>query len=84
MEIQPGTFTKYSLTPEELLTGQKLSNLQIAVLKNKEAEIAECILNLEFDTADHLKFVQNDAYLKGQLSLIKFLLDSNEAVVNNF
>ena len=74
----PHVFNRYKLTEQEELTGYIFNQTNLAVLQNKLAEICDSILNLEFDPEHSLKFVQNDAYLKGQKQFIQYLLDMHE------
>lgn len=71
----PNTFSSYVLTPEEDLTGSTFTFLQLCVLRNKLAQVAQDKLNLEFDVTCPNKFIQHEAYLKGQLDTIQWLLD---------
>ncbi len=72
------TFTTYSLSEEETKLGQQLSSLNVSVLQNQRAQIAEEKLNLVFTPNDVLSYTQQEAYLKGQLDLITYLLSCNE------
>lgn len=74
----PNSFSTYQLTDEEALQGQILTTLQIQVLQNHRADIAEEKLALSFDANNHLQFAQAEASLKGQLEIIAWLLDSSE------
>lgn len=73
------SFTTYELTEEEELHGTILTTAQEQVLQNKRAMIAEEKLALEFDPERPKDFIQQDAYKKGQLDLITYLLDASEA-----
>lgn len=72
--IANSTFTHWNLSAEEKLQGAILNQSQKQLLQNELATIAEQIVNLEYDPAKSLEFVQNDAHLKGQMSIIRYLL----------
>jgi hypothetical protein len=76
---QTNTFTTYELTEAELIRGNILTVEQEAVLRNKLALVAESKLSLQFDGTNPLKFAQAEAYERGQMDVIKWLLDSADA-----
>lgn len=69
-----GTFTHWNLSSTEKLQGSILSIQQKQVLQNELAQVAEQIVNLEFDPNNPVSFAQNDAHLKGQMSIIRYML----------
>ena len=71
-------FTSYFLTTGEEEIGTTLSYEQRCVIRNKLAAIAEVRLNLAMDTANVSKFIQDEAYLKGQLDTLQWLLDTSD------
>ena len=72
------TFTTYSLSEDEIRAGQQLNSLNVAVLQNQRSQIAEEKLGLVFTPNDVLSFTQQEAYLKGQLDLLSYILAANE------
>jgi len=72
------TFSSYNLTQEEEKSGSQLSSLNVAMVQNLRSSIAEEKLNLVFTPNDVLSFTQQEAYLKGQLDILSFLLNQNE------
>jgi hypothetical protein len=76
-KIIPGTFTRYELTDLETLNGSILNEMQLQRLQNHLADVADQILALEFDPENPKKFLQDDSFLKGQMSFIRFLVDSS-------
>lgn len=72
-------FTSYHLSPEEELHGQILTSLNIAVIQNQRAQIMQDKMNLPFTPNDVLSYTQQEAYLKGQLDLLQWILDQHEA-----
>jgi hypothetical protein len=78
-ELIPNSFSSYNLTEKEVLQGSILSTLQKQVLQNQLAAIAEEKLRLDYDPAKILEFVQQDAYKRGQIDLLSFILDASDA-----
>lgn len=72
------TFTTYALSENEVKLGQQLTSLNVAVFQNQRAQIAEEKLSLEFTPNDVLSYTQQEAYLKGQLDLLSYILAANE------
>lgn len=79
----PNAFSTYELSEEEEIQGCIFTIAQTQVLQNKLAEIAQEKLALEFDTGSPQEFIQQEAYKKGQLDLIQYLLDNSEAVIES-
>jgi len=76
----PNNFSSYELTAEEELIGQTLNFQQKAVLQNKLAGIVQEKLTLTLDVSAPAKFTQDEAYLRGQMDVITWLLDTALAV----
>lgn len=72
------TFTSHKLSEEESRLGSQLTQLNVAVLQNLRSTTAEEKLNLVFTPNDVLAYTQQEAYLKGQLDLLTYLLTTNE------
>jgi len=72
------SFTKLELSDRDTLTGHILTSLNLAVIQNLRASIAEQKLNLEFTPNDVLSFTQQEAFLKGQLDILQHLIDASE------
>lgn len=79
MELIPNIFTSYKLTQLEEITGTILTHTQVAVLSNKLANIATSKLALRFNPINPLEFAQAEAYERGQMDVIQWLLDSSVA-----
>lgn len=73
------SFTRFELTQEEVKTGAVLNTVQLAVLQNYRADLAEQVLNLRVDPEKIGSFIQEEAHLKGQLAAIQYLIDTSEA-----
>jgi hypothetical protein len=81
-KLVPGTFGEYELTRQEQLSGAVLSTEQKIVLQNELSQIANNRVNLDFDPTNPTKFAQDEAFLKGQMSIIRvMLLRSDESEV---
>lgn len=76
--VTSNTFSSYKMTTEESKQGSILSSLNLVVLQNLRASIAEEKLNLQFTPNDVLAFTQQEAYLKGQLDILAYLLANHE------
>lgn len=77
VQLIPNSFSSYNLSTEEEETGSVLNYLQKAVLQNKLAIIAQDKLNTVFDPLNPTAFAQQEAYLRGQMEVINWLLDSS-------
>jgi len=77
-KIIPTSFTSYELSEEEFLRSSILNFEQKRVIQNEISAVAEQILNLEYEPSAPLKFVQDDSFLKGQLSVLRMLLIRSE------
>lgn len=77
-KIIPSPFTRYALTNKEELAGKILTLDQKIVIQNDLALVAEQILSLVYMPQDPLEFVKQDAFLKGQMSVYRVLLDASD------
>lgn len=75
----PNQFTEYQLTESETLSGTILTPLQRFVLQNRLAEISKQRLTLEFNPVNSAQFIQDEAFLKGQISIITWQLEASAA-----
>lgn len=76
---RPTSFSAWDLTQEEELAGSRLTELQVKKIQNEISTIAHSKLALSFDPNNTLKFAQEEAYLKGQLEVLEYLLQQHEA-----
>ena len=81
-KLIPNAFSTFELTEDEDKQGSILTITQQQVIQNKIAEAAQQQLNLVYDTKDPLKFVQEQAYLKGQLDFGQYLIDLTANVLD--
>lgn len=73
-KIAVGTFTHWDLTNPEILAGSILTTDQKHLLQNELAQVAENKLALTFDTTNPTKFAQDEAFLSGQMSILRVML----------
>lgn len=74
-------YTQYRLTPDQQIIGFSLSPEQRAVIQNDIAEAAIKRANLVLDTANPNKFIQEDAALKGQITILSYMLVRADNVI---
>lgn len=74
------SFTKIALSDDDQILGQALSSNTVAVLQNMRAQIAEEKLHLTLDPVKTLEFVQQEAYLRGQLDIISHIINCSADV----
>lgn len=72
-------FTRYAQTNQEQLAGSVLSGDQKQYIQNQLATIAEQRLALVPDPINYAVFIQDEAFLKGQMAAYQYMLDSSEA-----
>lgn len=71
------TFQPVTMSATDELSGRILSSMQLGVLQNLRVSIAEQKLNLEFTPNDVLSYAQQEAFLKGQLEILQYIIDSS-------
>lgn len=78
-DLTVSTFSKYALSESDSVIGSTLTTLTKQFIQNQICFIAESKLALEVDPNNYPAFIQQEAYLKGQMDGLKFLLDSSSA-----
>jgi len=73
-------FTTFSLNEDEETQGSVLTIDQQQVIHNDLAISAAEKLALEPDTQDYSKYLQQEAYLRGQIDAYRFLLERSLAL----
>ena len=71
------TFSTFELSDKEAIQSAIFTTLQLQNLQNQLANAAESRLALNFDANNPSEFLQQEAFLKGQIELLKFLIDSS-------
>lgn len=69
------TFAAFAMTPAEELEGSILTISQIQVLQNDLAANAEEMLVLEFDPLHPELYSQQESYKRGQMDILRFIMD---------
>lgn len=69
------SFSSYHLTDDETTLGSVLTLTQKQVLQNQLATCAEEKLALVFDTEKPQEFVQQEAFKRGQIEMLSYILD---------
>ena len=75
----PNEFTSYQLNEQESLEGAIFTIPQKYVLHNLLSVYAAEMLSLEYDVAAPNSYIQQEAYKRGQIESIRFLLASHDA-----
>lgn len=85
-QLIQNSFSSYELTIEEELQGSILTITQLQVLQNQLAFIVEEKINIEFDPAPDkvLEFVQQEAYKKGQMELLQYIISNSEVATKEY
>lgn len=76
----PNEFTSYFLNEEEVSQGSLLTITQKQVIQNQLSLLASEKMAIEFDTEkSNLSFVQQEAYKRGQMDSLRYILACSEA-----
>jgi hypothetical protein len=74
----PSNYCRYNLTAEEELNGSILTNNQKYVLSNMLMDYVDQKENLTFDPTKPHEFMQQEAYKKGIIEILRHILDASE------
>jgi len=77
--LRDNEFSSYTLTDEEELQGSLLTVTQRQVMQNQLSAAVSEKITLEFDTDKPDKFMQQEAYKRGQIDILNFILASSDA-----
>jgi hypothetical protein len=72
-------FTCYELSEKETLRGQLLNSDNILVIQNMLSDVSINLINCRFDPQNPGTFVQDQAFLAGQRSILTLLLENHKA-----
>ena len=75
------TYTTYDLSEEESLQGAILNDTQQQVLQTQLATYAEEKLAMPFDTQNPGVFAQQEAYKRGQMDAVTYILEMHAASI---
>lgn len=79
IDTENSTFLRHALTHTEHMQGSVLSYLQIQVLQNERADIADQLINLEYEGESPIEFAKQHAFKRGQLTILNHLLEKSVA-----
>lgn len=79
MSLTQSTFSKYTLSESDSVIASSLTTLTKQFIQNQICAIAESMIALDVDPNNYPAYVQQQAYLKGQMDGLKYLLDASEA-----
>jgi len=79
-QLITNTFTAWELTEEEEHQGAMFTITQIQALQNQLAMCAEEKLALEFDPLHPELYAQAEAFKRGQISILQYLIDTSHAL----
>lgn len=78
--IVPNTFTTYELSSEEQKAGYTLTTANLQTIQNLISTAAQLKVNLTFDPDNPSKFLQEEARLNGEIRILSYLVECNDAV----
>lgn len=78
--IEVTQFTRYSLTQEEYIAGQLLTQNQKYVLQNLLTSYLEEKVKLTIDATNPYKSLQQEAELHGSILAIQYILTASEQI----
>ena len=78
MQIIPHSFNRYELSQQEQEAGSAFTLSNQAVIQNLLASCAEEKLHLVLDPQNVTAYAQQEAYLRGQLDILRHLLDLSQ------
>lgn len=81
--ITPNMFQTYTHTEQEALSCSIFTQTNLEYLHNLRTAIAAQKLNVTYDPAKPMEFVQEEAFLKGQLDILTYIIDSSAEGTNN-
>ena len=82
-ELQLNRFSSYYLTDEEQLQACILSPLQRMYLQNLLSADAIAKGDISVDTNNVTKFIQEEAYYKGRIELLEYILQLSDATIES-
>lgn len=71
----PNSFASFDMNDEEVAIGSIFTITQMQMLQNDLATAAEEMLALEFDPTCPIMYTQQEAYKRGQMELLRHMLD---------
>jgi hypothetical protein len=81
LPVETNSFTKYKLSDESVMQATQFSAVQQALMQNIIADNAELKIGLKFNPLEPHDFLQQEAYLTGQIDAIRYLLSLSQTNV---
>jgi len=78
-KLIPTVFTAYEFTEREQLEATVFSELQLKFLLTLRAEAAQEKNNIALDPAAVSAYLQDEAYYRGKIDLLSYLLEAHDA-----
>ena len=75
-------FESFSLTEEESKSAMSLSHLQMQNMHNLRTTYMLQKVGLSVDTKDMTSYLQQEAYLRGQIDILTYLIETSQVVQN--
>lgn len=79
---KPSQYMRYDLSKEEELQAGVFSHLQKCYLSNMMLDATDQKNNLDLDVNNPREFIQQEAFLKGQISVLRMLIDNSDVCMN--
>lgn len=76
-QIKINQFTEYELTEQEQLAGAIFTENNLMVLQNLRSQQSSSILQMEVNPSDYPAYVQQEAFARGQLAMLDFILENH-------
>ena len=80
--LVPNSFSTFQLDEDEVLQGSMFTISQLQVLQNNLASYAEERLAQEYNPASPMQFIQQEAFNKGAMAALSFLIENSNALQN--
>jgi len=74
------TFTSYIIPESDIAASYRLTDANIAMINNEITVYAEQKLALILDVDKPQSFAQQEAYLRGKIDALKYLLDCHNSI----
>lgn len=73
------SFSQFQQSEQEYLVGTTFNTEQKQFIQTQIAKLAEQRLAIVPDPLNYVVFIQQEAHLKGQMDILKYLLDCSES-----
>ncbi len=79
--IRINSFTEFTVSETEQISGQTLTHCNLLVLQNLVAAVAQEKLALKFDVSKPTEFAQQEAYLAGKLDAYNYIIECHASAM---